>query len=463
MYLTKKHLSRRAILRGTGAALALPFLDSMVPAQTPLQKTAASPRSRLCTIEMVHGAAGSTRTGGKLHYWSPAQEGSDFEFSPSLISLKPYREHITVVSNTDLHGARPWSPKEEGADHTRSSAVYLTGAHPRMTEGADVECGPSIDQIYAQKFGQDTPLPSLQLCIENAGTLGAACGFGYSCVYCDTISWSSATSPLPMERDPRVVFERLFGAGGTAKERSSRSREDRSILDRVRLSVARLKQGLGPADQSRLNGYLDNVREIERRIQAIEQYNTARPEVSGDVRQLPDAPVGVPESFREHVNLMFDLQVLAFMTETTRVSSFKMARDVSSVVYPESGVKTPFHALSHHGEDPKAIAEFAKLNQYHVSTIAPFLEKLRNTPDGDGNLLDHSLIMYGSPMGDSHVHEHKRVPVFLAGRAGGKVRGNLHLNCPDETPMANLLLTIMHRLGVDDLAKVGDSTGDLAI
>ncbi len=463
MLITKKHISRRAVLRGTGAALALPFLDAMVPAQTPLQKTAAAPRPRLCTIEMVHGAAGSTRTGGKLHYWSPAQEGSDFEFTPTLISLKPYREYITIVSNTDLNGARPWSPKEEGADHTRSSAVYLTGAHPKMTEGADVEAGPSIDQIYAQKFGQDTPLPSIQLCIENAGSLSAACGFGYSCVYCDTISWSSATNPLPMERDPRVVFERLFGAGGSAKERSARTREDRSILDRIQNSVARLKQGLGPGDQSRLNGYLDNVREIERRIQAIEQYNTARPDLGQDVNQLPDAPVGVPESFREHVDLMFDLQVLAFMTETTRVSSFKLARDVSSAVFPESGIKTPFHALSHHGEDPKTIAEFAKLNQYHVSTVAPFLEKLRNTPDGDGNLLDHSLVMYGSPMGDSHVHEHRRVPVFLAGRANGKIKGNLHLNCPEGTPMANLLLTILHRLGVEDLEKIGDSTGDLAI
>jgi len=459
MYITQKHISRRAVLRGAGAALALPFLDSMVPAQTPLRKTAGAPRTRLCTIEMVHGAAGSTRTGEKLHYWSPAQEGSDFEFSPTLISLKPYREYITIVSNTDLNGARPWSPKEEGADHTRSSAVYLTGAHPKMTEGADVECGPSIDQIYAQKFGQDTPLPSLQLCIENAGTLSAACGYGYSCVYCDTISWSSATSPLPMERDPRVVFERLFGAGGTPEERYARSREDRSILDRVQLSVARLKQGLGATDRSRLNSYLDNVREVERRIQAIEQYNTA----SGDAKKLPTAPVGVPATFREHVDLMYDLQVLAFMTETTRVSSFKLARDVSSAIYPESGVKTPFHALSHHGEDPKTIAEFAKLNQYHVSTLAPFLEKLKNTPDGDGNLLDHSLVMYGSPMGDSHVHEHRRVPVFLAGRAGGKVKGNLHLNCGEGTPMANLLLTIMHRLGVEDLDKIGDSRGELSI
>ena len=230
-------------------------------------------------------------------------------------------------------------------------------------------------------------------------------------------------------------------------------------LDRVRQSVTRLKVGLGPSDQARLSGYLDNVREIERRIEAVERYNTSR----DNSRQLPNAPVGVPETFREHVDLMFDLQVLAFMTETTRVSSFKMARDVSTAIYPESGVKIPFHSLSHHGEDPKTMAEFAKLNQYHVSTVAPFLEKLRNTPDGDGNLLDHSLVMYGSPMGDSHVHEHRRVPVFLAGRASGAIKGNLHLNCPDETPMANLLLTMMHRLGVNDLKRIGDSTGDLAI
>jgi hypothetical protein len=459
MYITQKHIPRRAVLRGLGAAVALPFLDSMVSAQTPLRKTAAMPKPRFAAIEMVHGAAGSTRAGAKLNYWSPLKDGQDFELTSTLKSLEPHRDYITIVSNTDLNGAAPWSPKEEGADHTRSSAVLLTAAHPKMTEGSDFEAGPSIDQLYAQACGQDTPIPSIQLCIEDVGSLSAACGYGYSCVYTDAISWASATTPLPAEREPRVVFERLFGSGSTAQERAQRRLEDRSVLDRVTSAIARLRRDVGPGDRRRLDSYLENVREIERRIQKMEAYNTAH---AGE-RQLPDAPVGVPDTFREHVDLLLDLQLLAFMTETTRVSSFKMARDVSSAVYPESGVKTPFHGLSHHGEDPKRLAEFAQLNAYHVSTIAPFIDKLKNTPDGDGNLLDHSLVLYGSPMGDSHLHEHKRVPVFLAGHANGAVRGNLHLNCPEGTPMANLLLTIGRRLGVETFDRIGDSNGELAI
>lgn len=459
MFITQKHIDRRTLLRGLGATVALPFLESMVAAQTPLRRTAAVPKLRFAAIEMVHGAAGSALAGAKMNYWSPAKTGPDFDFSYSLSPLESLRDYITVVSNTDLNGAAPWSSREEGADHTRSSAVMLTAAHPKMTEGADFEAGPSIDQIYAQAHGQDTPIPSIQLCIEDVGSLSAACGYGYSCVYTDAISWSTATTPLPAEREPRVVFERLFGAGHTTAERSLRRAEDRSILDRVRQAVVRLRQDIGPSDRRRLDDYLENVREVERRIQKMESYNsTHAPE-----RQLPDAPIGVPDTFREHVDLMLDLQILAFMTETTRVSSFKLARDVSSAIYPESGVKTPFHNLSHHGQDPKTLAEFAKLNRYHVSTIAPFLEKLRNTPDGDGNLLDHSLVLYGSPMGDSHLHEHKRIPVFLAGRAGGAIKGNLHLRCPDGTPTANLLLTIGRRLGITTLEKIGDSTGELSI
>lgn len=460
MFITKKQISRRTVLRGMGAAVALPFLESMVPAQTPLRHTAAEPQPRLCTIEQVHGAAGSTLTGRKMHLWSPKKEGADFEFTPSLASLEPYRDYLTIVSNTELKGAMAWNSKEEGADHTRSSAVFLTGAHPKMTEGADIYSGPSIDQIYAGKAGQDTPLPSIQLCIESVGSLSAACGYGYSCVYCDTISWETATKPLPMERNPRVVFERLFGAGSTAAERSLRRRQEQSVLDRIRRSAARLQQDLGPSDRRRLDSYLEDVREVERRIQKIEEFNTA----NAPDRALPDAPVGVPDSYVEHLKLMIDLQALAFMTETTRVSAFKLARDVSSAVYPESGVTTPFHSASHHGEDPKKIQKFAKLNEWHVRTIiAPFLERLKNTPDGDGNLLDHSLILYGSPMGDSHVHEHKRLPVFLAGHANGRIKGNSHVNCPDETPMANLLLTVLRRLGVEDIEGVGDSTGELSI
>jgi hypothetical protein len=458
MFITKKHISRRTVLRGMGVTLALPLLDSMVPAQTPLRKTAAASRTRLCAIEMVHGAAGSTVEGQDRHYWSPIKEGSDFETTPTLASLEPYHDYLTIVSDTDLANAMSLTVKEDGADHTRSSAVFLTGAHPKMTEGADIYNGPSIDQIYAQKFGQDTPLPSVQLCIEDVGSLSGACGFGYSCVYANTISWASATDPLPMEIDPRVAFERMFGAGGTPVERRVRRDEDRSILDTILRSSKRLQEGLPTADRARLDNYLTDVREIERRIQKVEKYNA-----SGEARALPDAPIGVPDSFGEHVKLMFDLQTLAFMTDITRVSAFKMGRDVSSRVYPDSGVKTPFHAASHHGESPQSIAEFAKLNAYHVSMVAYFAEKLKNTPDGDGNLLDHSMVIYGSPMGDSNVHEHKKLPVFLLGHANGQLKGNLHLRTPRGTPMANLLLTMLHKLGVDDVQKIGDSTGTLAI
>jgi hypothetical protein len=456
--ITKKHLSRRAILRGIGAAVSLPFLDAMAPAQTPLRRTAALPKARLCTIEMVHGAAGSTITGGAKHYWVPVKEGADFESTFSLSSLAPLREHITLISNTDLNNARALTPDEEGADHTRSSAVFLTAAHPHKTEGADIQCGPSVDQIYAQKFGQDTPLPSIQLCIEDVGSLSGACGYGYSCVYANTISWASPTAPLPMEIDPRMVFEQLFGDGGSTEERIARRRDDRSILDTILHESARLSRTLGAGDRQRLNQYLDDVREIERRIQKVEQYNAAN-----SSRELPASPIGVPDSFADHVKLMFDLQVVAFSADVTRVSAFKMGRDVSSRVYPESGVKSPFHGLSHHGENPAKIEEFARLNQYHVSKVAYFIDKLKNTPDGDGSLLDHSLVLYGSPMGDSHVHEHKRLPLFLAGHANGQIKGNFHLKCPDGTPMANVLLTILQKLDVRDVPALGDSNGLVAI
>ncbi len=456
MFITKKHLSRRTVLRGMGATLALPLLDSMVPAQTPVAKTAANPKSRLACIEMVHGAAGSTGEGSEKHYWSPAKEGSDFEMSQTLEPLASLREHITIISDTDLHPATAWAAAEEGADHFRSSAVYLTAAHPKMTEGSDYYVGPSIDQIYAQQFGQDTPLPSIQLCIEAVDASGA-CDYGYACVYADTISWSSPTTPLPMTLDPRMAFENLFGDGGTPEERLARQKTNRSILDWISNDVSRLQKGLGASDRRRLNAYLEDVREIERRIQRIEKYNA-----SGAARALPAAPLGVPDSYEEHVRLMFDLQVLAFMTETTRVSAFKMSRDVSTRVFPESGVKTPFHPCSHHGETPAKVAEFAKLNRYHVSLLPYFLEKLKNTPDGDGNLLDHSLVLYGSPMGDGNVHNHKRVPVFLAGHANGTIKGNLHVRCADSTPMANILLTMMQKLGIK-AEKFGDSTGVIAI
>jgi hypothetical protein len=444
------------MLRGAGVAMALPLLDSMVPAQTPLARTAAKPKSRLCCIEMVHGAAGSTGEGSEKHYWAPAKEGKDFDWSLSLEPLDPLREYITVVSDTDLHPATAWAAKEEGADHFRSSAVYLTAAHPKMTEGSDYEVGTSIDQLYAQQFGQDTPLPSIQCCIEMVDASGA-CDYGYACVYADTISWATPKVPLPMTLDPRLVFEQLFGEGGSPEDRAKRTKVNSSILDWIRHDVASIQKNLGSSDRARLNEYLDDVREIERRIQRIEKYNA-----SGEARQLPAAPLGVPDSYEEHVKIMFDLQALAFMTETTRVSAFKMSRDVSGRVFPESGVKAPFHPASHHGETPAKVAEYAKLNRYHVSLIPYFLNKLKNTPDGEGNLLDHSLVMYGSPLGDSNVHNHKRVPVFLAGKAGGTIQGNLHRRMPENTPMANILLTMGRKLGLN-IDKFGDSTGEIAI
>ncbi len=459
MFITKRHISRRTVLRGMGAAVALPFLESMAPAATPLRQTAATGPARFCAIEIVHGAGGSTRLGQNEFLWSPEKEGADFAITPTLASLEPYQDYLTIVTNTDLDPARAWVAKEEGSDHTRSAATFLTASHPKMTQGADIYCGTSIDQVYAHRFGQDTPLPSIQLCIENVGSLSASCGYGYSCVYANTISWSDPTTPLPMERDPRVAFERLFGSGGTAEDRQNRRREDRSILDTITHAVARLREDLGPSDRARLEGYLDDVREVERRIQKIEQYNVDNPEA----RELPAAPVGVPDSFGDHVALMFDLQALAFMADVTRVSAFKMGRDVSARVYSDSGIDTPFHSASHHGDKAETVREFAQLNEYHVSRVAPFLEKLKNTPDGDGNLLDHSLVMYGSPMGNSHVHEHKRLPIFLVGHANGQIKGNLHLKMPEGTPLANLMLTMLDRLGVDDLTEFGDSTGQLSI
>ena len=456
-YVTQNHLSRRTVLRGMGVSLALPFLDAMAPAMAATRRTAAAPRTRFAALEMVHGCAGSTGEGSRLHYWSPRTVGRDFEVTPILRSLASHRDALTIISHTDIAPATAQTEAEAGADHTRSSASFLTSAHARMTEGADIHNATSLDQIYAQAYGQDTPLPSIQLCIEDVGALTGACGYGYSCVYANTISWSSPTTPLPMERDPRVAFERLFGDGATPEQRRQRRMANASILDAIVDKIDRLHLGLGASDRARLSDYLDDVREIERRIQRVEQQNAG-----AVARDLPAAPIGVPDRWTEHVKLMFDLQVLAFMTDITRVSTFKMGRDVSSRVYAEAGIDTPFHSLSHHGNQPDKMAEFARLNEFHVDQVAYFIDRLRETPDGDGTLLDHSVVLYGSPMGDGSVHNHLRVPLFLAGHANGRLKGNSHVVCPDGTPMANALLTVLHRLGVD-IDRIGDSTGELAI
>ncbi len=456
-YVTKQHLSRRTVLKGMGVSLALPLLDAMVPAATAYAKTGAAvaaARPRLVAIEMVQGSAGSTAIGLQKNLWSPAAVGHGFDLSPSsLAPLEPFREYLTIVSNTSVKNAEALLPPEIGGDHFRSSAVFLTQAHPKQTQGSDVHVGTSLDQYYAQRFGQDTAIPSLQLCIENVDQAGG-CAYGYSCVYTDTISWASPTQPLPMIRDPRAAFDQLFGVGATPEERAANRRADRSLLDWVTGEIAQLKATLGPDDRARLVNYLDDIREIERRIQQVEARNT-----SGEPRQMPEAPVGVPDAFDEHVKLMFDLQVLAFAADITRVFSFKLARDASSRAYPQSGVTTGFHPASHHQDKEARILEYAKINRYHVSMLPYFLEKMKNTRDGDSNLLETSLILYGSPMGNSNVHNHKRCPLFFAGHAGGRLKGNLHLEAPDGTPMANVLLSAAHILGLDDMDHLGDSTG----
>ena len=458
MVITKKALSRRTVLRGMGAAVALPILDAMIPARAlASERNAVMPRSRFTGIEMVHGSAGSTEYGSINHLWAPKTDGRDFAFTKILEPLEPYRDYTTLITGTQCDAADPKTAEEVGADHFRSSAVFLTAAHPKQTEGSDIHNGTSIDQLYAQRFGQETPLPSIQLCIENLDSSGT-CGYNYSCAYMDTISWASPTTPLPMTRDPRLAFEELFGTGGSAQDRASRNRVNRSILDSITRDIARLRRSLDGPDQSRLNDYLENIREIERRIQNIEAYNRSH----GPERELPAAPVGVPDSWEEHVKLMFDLQVLAFAADVTRVSTFKLSRDTSNRVFAESGCMTPWHSASHHGQRPETIEDQAKINRYHLTMLAYFAEKLKNTPDGDGNLLDHTLILYGSPMGDGNVHGHKRVPMVLMGHANGALKGNLHVAGPKDPPQANILLTVMHKLGVD-VDAVGNSTGTFEV
>jgi len=450
-------LSRRSVLKGMGATVALPFLEAMVPVRRATGAAPAPAPRRLVCIEMVHGSAGSSAIGVKKHLWAPAAIGRDFDLAPtSLRSLEPFRDLLTIVSNTDVDPANPFTAKEIGGDHFRSSAVFLTQAHPKQTQDGDVQAGVSIDQLFAQRFGQDTAIPSMQLCIESVDQAGG-CGNGYSCVYTDAISWAAPNRPLPMMRDPRVVFDNLFSvlkAGGTRAERAERLAEDRSILDWLLSSVARLQKTLSPADRSRLADYLEHVREIERRIQIVEARNR-----SGELRELPAAPAGVPDSFSEHVKLMFDLQALAFASDVTRVFAFKLGRDASNRSYPESGFKGTFHETSHHSGREDKILNFATLNTFHVGLIPYFLEKLNNTPEGDGSVLDNTVLIYGSPMGDSNLHNHKRVPFFIAGRGGGALKGGLHLKAPNATPLANVMLGLLHTLGLEDLERFGDSEG----
>ncbi|MBV8732365.1 MAG: DUF1552 domain-containing protein [Acidobacteriia bacterium] len=441
----RKHIPRRTFLRGMGVTLALPLLDSMVPAQTPLAQTAA-PKLRLGLCFMPHGAVMSN--------WTPIGEGADFKLSRTLTPLEPYKDQLVVITNLAHHNAAPAGPGDNGGDHTRSPAVYLNGVHPKRTDGADIRAGTTIDQIAAQIIGQDTPLPSLELAIEDFSGLVGSCDVGFSCAYMNTISWRTPTTPLPMEINPRVVFDRMFGDGATVEERLERIEQERSILDAVTSDVRHLERKLGPNDRNRVAEYLDTVREIERRIQLAEKQNSSNIAV-------PATPTGIPDDHQAHTKLMFDLMAVAFQADITRISTFMMAREVSYRTFPRLDISEAFHPASHHQNNPARLENLTKINTYHVSLMAYFLDKLKSTPDGDGNLLDHSLVLYGSGMSNSNVHNHSPLPIFLAGGAAGKMKGGRHLKYPENTPMANLLLTILDRAGVPQ-ERIGDSTGLLS-
>jgi hypothetical protein len=434
MYITKKHLDRRTFLRGAGVALGLPLLDSMIPAQTPLAKTAAKPTLRFATCYVPHGAI--------MADWYPVGDGKDFKFSRILKPLEAFRDQVTVVSGL--------ASNFEGG-HVISSATWLNGVPPKKTEAEDVGSGVTIDQMIAQQIGQETAFPSLELTLEDYASHVGNCEPGHSCVYLNTLSWRTPTTPLPMEINPRVVFERLFGDGSTQEARAARLRNNASILDSISKDVNRLQRGLGSNDRTRMDSYLENVREVERRIQRASQLHQSE-------LAVPDTPLGVPDTFEEHAGLMFDLQILAFQADLTRVITFMMARELSARTYPQIGVPDAHHPTSHHQGVAEQIEKHTKINNYHVQMLAGFLNKLKSTPDGDGNLLDHSMIMYGSGMGNGNVHSHDPLPILVAGGVTGKMQGNRHLKMRDHTPLANLLLAMVNKAGVETNA-VGNSSG----
>ena len=455
-FLTRKTIPRRTFLRGAGATIALPFLDAMLPA---LASASVPKTTRLVCIEEVHGLPGCNKWGQEHFLFAPSTTGRDYELLPdnTLNVIEAWRNHFTIISNTDVRMAEPQAPSEVGADHFRSSAVFLTQSHPTQTQASDIHCGVSLDQIHAHKYGQDTLLPSLQLGIEPTDK-GGGCGYNYSCAYTDSISWASPTQPLPMIRNPRTAFDMLFGAGGSDEDRAQRRKLHGSIIDWVVADVRKMQSELGAVDRQRITRYLDSVREIERRIQLVEATNTRK----GADREQPSAPAGVPDSFSEHMRLMFDLQVLAFENDMTRVISFKTGRDASNRVLPESGSDRGFHPSSHHGDTEEGILEFNKICKYRMSQLNHFLERMQNTNDGEADLLSQTLIIWGSPMGDANLHNHRRCPLIVFGGGNGIHQGGAHIKAEDGTPMANAMLTLLHRLG-HDLESFGDSTGELSI
>jgi uncharacterized protein DUF1552 len=438
MFITRKAISRRAVLQSMGATLALPLLDAMVPASTALAKTAAVPARRFGAIFVPMGE----RPGS----WTPKTTGAGFEFTPILKPLEPLRESIVVVSNLD----RP-----PGGTHAVSTATWLTGSAPKRTEAEDFFAGISLDQVVAAQVGGETVLPSLEVATEDqAGYIGA-CDVGYSCAYMSTIAWKGPTTPLPMQINPRVIFERLFGRPGSTADRVARMRGDQSILDSIRQDVASLERGLGPRDRVRLSEYLDHVREIEERISRAEK------QAATDLT-VPDAPIGVPTTFEEHVGVLFELLAVAFEADLTRVFTFMMNREASQVVFPSIGVNEPWHHISHHGNEAEKLASLVKINTWHISLFGKFLQRLKDTPDGDGSLLDQSLMLWGSGMSDSNSHSAIDVPLLLAGGASGRLKGNRHLAAPKGTPLANAMLDVAQSFGAET-DRLGVSTGRFAV
>ncbi len=437
-FITRKSLPRRTFLRGVGASFALPLLDAMIPAATAAIKTPVIGVRRLGYIFMPMGCDESR--------WTPGSEGTLDKLSPILDSLKPVKDKMTVFTNMELRPAYPGS-------HATSNSSFLSAAKAKVTESSDYYLGTTADQVAAQQIGHQTQLPSLELAMDLMQTVGQ-CDNGYACVYQNNLSWSSPTTPLPAEAHPRLVFENLFGEGGTPAERRVALRERASLLDSIADDMNRLKRELGASDQARVSEYLDSIREVERRIQNAEADSKDNP--------LPDLerPMGVPASYADHARLMFDLQLLAFQGDITRVTTFQIARETSNRTYPEIGVPDPHHPLSHHGDDPDKIARMAKINAFHVSLFAEYLEKLQNTREGNGSLLDNVLLLYGSGIGNPNVHNHTNLPIILAGGAAGGMKGNRHVRYKKPTPLANLHLTILDKVGVK-LDTFGDSNGKI--
>jgi hypothetical protein len=435
MIIRKKALPRRTFLRGVGTTLALPLLDAMVPAMTALAATPAKPVRRLGYVYIPMGS--------NISQWTPPGADTLAELSPVLSSLAPVKDHLTVITNLEIKNAYPGT-------HATSNASFLSCATSKWTESTDYRLATTTDQIAAQHIGGETRLPSLELAMDLLTTVGQ-CDNGYACVYQNNLSWSSPTTPLPAEAHPRIVFERLFGDGGSAADRQTEMRQNASLLDWVGEDIARLQRKLGPGDRTKVNQYLDTVREVERRIQKAEAAAADAP--------LPDLerPVGVPAAYADHAKLMFDLQALALQADVTRVITFQLARETSTRTYPEIGVPDPHHPLTHHNNDPEKLAKVAKINAFHVSLFAYFLEKLKATPDGDGSLLDHTIYLYGSGMGNPNVHDHVNLPILVAGGGAGKGR---HIRYAQPAPMANLHLTLLDKLGVH-LDHFADSNGEM--